>query len=434
MNYVIAPLPDGRRALVLGMAWQTILGDNLRKIAHKAARAGGAHWYVHPGERSHALGTLRLQRSGQKPKSGTKLYSGAAAFARAYANGAVAVEYELSDGQYWVAVAVDGVVQVESDRILPNAEAARQLIEAWREKWSNLVVYADAPEQTLTAIETKLDSSTELRRANLTLATLPPAVWIVLAAGAGWLAWDYGYGWYAEQERAKARAMQKAAPVDAVAEWRNTLTKWLTTTSVHGQPGLQSLLAEINRLPVRPGRWDLVEIDCSVANCLATYKRGELGTNESLRSALPSDWRISWSGLTGAVVAWEPTLHATNLATSVLPSLTALEEENATAWQQVLPAFSDVSIKEIGVVKIPAPMAQTVSGPQPIAFPTTGDMTLPTQYELTVNSPLRSLGLAPVPTSFMIDRLHIRYSAANQAAGLANSALTATLKGTIYAQ
>lgn len=434
MNYVIAPLADGRRALVLGMAWQTILGDNLRKIAHKAARAGGAHWYVHPGERTHALGTLRLQRSGQKPKSGTKLYSGAAAFARAYNNGAVAVEYELSDGQYWVAVAVDGVVQVESDRILPNAEAARQLIEAWREKWSNLVVYADAPEQTLTAIQSKLDGATELRRANLTLSTLPPAVWIALAAGAGWLAWDYGYGWYEAQERAKARAMQKAAPVDAVAEWRNVLTKWLTTTQVHGQVGLESLLAEVNALPVRPGRWDLVDVDCSAVNCLANYRRGELGTNESLRGALPPDWKIGWTGLTGAVVSWAPKLQTSNLATTALPSNTALLEDNATAWQRVLPAFSDVVIKEIGLVKISAPMAQTALGPQPIVFPKTSDMTLPTQYELTVNSPLRSLALAPVPTSFAVDRLHVRYSAANQAAGLTNSALAATLKGTIYAQ
>lgn len=452
-NYRLVPISGSGNQLVLGLTWQTLLGEDLAREALRAARRNQATHYTQSGARSPAVGLLKATGKESRAKTRTRLFSAAAAFAQAHAHGPHVVSCALADGAIWLAVAVDGVVQAGGDRILRSTAEAQTAIDEARARYGDIQLYSNETAGTLPFSLPQLAALTNeqcaLRRASFKLSMVSPAWWAGLGLLLAYLAWDTGASWWQERQLREQQRQQALHPeVDAAGLWKQALTTWAGSVRVDGNAGLAHILAVIGQVPVTPGRWQLVEVDCQPAtsSCTARYRRTRLADNNSLRAALPGDWKIEWLNLDTASArlpiprdgnpraAQAPTADAmTNaLALADLPTAAALNTSWIPHWQALRPALADFTLSPAAAVPVPAPNIKLPDGlEQPVALP--AGMTLPQARELVINAPLRSFHALSLPPASAITQLQARYTPGTSPA-LLTSPFMATLKGTIYVQ
>lgn len=468
-NYRLVPITGTQNQLVLGLAWQTLLGEDLAREALRTARRNQATHYTQSGARSPAVGLLKARGKESRAKTRARLFSAAAAFAQAHAHGPHVVSCALADGAIWLAVAVDGVVQAGGDRILRSAADAQTAIEEAKARYGDIQLYssevAGALPFSLPQLAALANEQCALRRASFKLSMISPAWWAALGLLLAYLAWDTGASWWQERQIREQQRQQALHPeVDAAGLWKQALTTWADSVRVDGDVGLARILAAIDQVPAAPGRWQLVEVDCQPAasSCTALYRRTRLADNRSLRAALPEGWKIEWLNLDNASArlpirsdgkpdgkpsntpgdkpndqqraASAPTVSGATrtLALADLPTASALNESWAPQWQALRPALADFTLSPATAVPVPAPNIKLPDGlEQPVALPP--GMKLPQARELVINAPLRSFHALPLPPASAITQLQVRYTPQVQPA-LLTSQFMATLKGTIYVQ
>ncbi|WP_159069682.1 hypothetical protein [Achromobacter xylosoxidans] len=456
-NYRLVPIAGTENQLVLGLAWQTLLGEDLAREALRTARRNQATHYTQSGARSPAVGLLKASGKESRAKTRSRLFSAAAAFALAHGHGPHVVSCALADGAIWLAVAVDGVVQAGGDRILRNAAEAQTAIDEAKARYGDIQLYsnevAGALPFSLPQLAALANEQCALRRASFKLSMISPAWWVALGLLLAYLAWDSGASWWQERQIREQQRQQALHPVvDAAGLWKQALTTWANSIRVDGNAGLAQILAAIARVPAAPGRWQLVEVDCQPAtlSCSALYRRTRLADNPSLRAALPRNWDIQWLNLDNASArlpipaderpseqqrgASAPTVKvmAKVLALADMPTANAVNELWAPQWQALRPALTDFTLSPAAAVPVPAPNIKLPDGlEQPVALPV--GMTLPQARELVINAPLRSFYALSLPPTSAITQLQVRYAPQVQPA-LLTSQFMATLKGTIYVQ
>lgn len=440
-RYQTIPIAGTHNALVVGMSWQAVLGQDLTAAAMKAAHQAGATHFTQAGPRSLVVGLLIAQGRDRRAKAKTRLYSAAAAFAQLYRHGTHIAFAELPQGGFWITVAVDGTVQTGGDRILPDADAANQALEGLLQRYRDAVLHGTdrpgaAPFQ-FNQLASQANTQSSLRRAAFRLSMISPMWWVVFGLILAYAAWDTVQTWWQEkqaQERQRLEAMRTA--VDAHALWKQALDSWARSTKADGEAGLNRLLNAVADVPVNPGRWQLAEASCQPAagSCSAEYVRGLLADNNSLRAALPVSWKVSFPTLGTAKASWpmDETRTIKPLALAAVPVAGDLDRIWIPSWQALSPALQDVKLDPPKAVPIRVPNIQLPNGlEQPVPLP--ADMTVPAMRSFTINAPLRSFYGLALPDSTALTQLQVRYQPDTQPK-LTASSFAATLEGVVYVQ
>jgi len=461
VRYLIEPIAGSQRALVFGVVWASVVGTNPEKQARQHARKAKAQFYTRARARSTVVGTLTL-RSGQdrqskkfslgmfdvakrRPRGGGRqsykkldLYSAAAAFARAYDRGAVAVHLPLRDGGFWVSAAIDGMVQIGADVIHDTAEAAAQHLAQLRQMHPSLQVLghdgADGKLQEGVFLD-NLTETVKLQRAAVTVSDLPLAFWLGVGVLASLLIWQGISQRDAARQQAWLEANRQMQAVDPVATWQDALHAWEQSQIMHGMSAVHAMLASIARMPVSPGRWELDVIDCQPALCQALYRRTRLADNPGLQTALPPEWAIQWIDMDRASVSvpthWQSRQRGDIAA---MPDAHAYVHDVLAHWQRVRPAMEDIRIGPKTAVNFPTPLAPDADGhPAPVPFPAQSGLVRPAAHEVTIHAPLRTMPTLAWPDQSQVLLLQVRRSRPMDV-DLRRSAFHAMLKGVIYVQ
>lgn len=440
-RYRTLPIAGSSNAFVMGMSWQTVLGQDLTVAAMKAARQAGATHFTQAGPRSPAVGMLAAEGRDRRAKAKARFYSAAAAFAQLHRHGTHIVCTPLPGGEVWIAVAVDGTVQAGGDRVLPDANAARQTLDALVERYQDRVIHGgdrpDALPFQLSQLAALANTQSSLRRASFRLSMISPVWWVTLAVGVAYFGWDTVQTWRFERQAIEQQRLEDMrTAVDAHAVWREALNQWAGETHVDGPTGLADLLAQLTRVPLDPGRWLLAEVACipSARSCSAKYTRTRLGDNNTLTAGLPSDWTVRFIDLDTASVIW--TLHSREIQRPValgeIPTAAEVERTWATRWQALSPALQDFKLDAPTPAPVRVPNVRLPSGlEQPVELPP--DMTVPSLMRFVINGPLRSLYALELPAATTLTQLQFRYQP-DALARITASRFTATLEGVVYVQ
>ncbi|MCF7767250.1 hypothetical protein [Achromobacter pulmonis] len=438
-RYHTLPIAGTQNALVVGMSWQTVLGQDLTAAAMKAAHQAGATHFTQAGPRSPAVGLLTAMGRDRRASAKTRLYSAAAAFAQLYRHGTQIVCTELPDGSFWVAVAINGTVQTGGDRILENAQAARKALDALIDRYRDAAIHgADHPGALpfqFSQLAALANAQSSLRRASFRLSMISPLWWVVLALILAYFVWDTFQTWWHEREALERQRLEQVrTAVDAHAPWRQALDQWAQSTRTDGQAGLAHLLDVITRVPVTPGRWVLKEVACTPATgtCAAEYARGKLADNNTLKAVLPPAWKVSFQSLETARVTWalSPASAVQPLLLADIPRSADLDRTWIPGWQGLSPALQDVKLDATKAAPVRVPNIRLPNGlEQPVELP--ADMAIPAMRTFTINAPLRSLYGLALPATSAITQLQVRYQPEAQAR-LTASRLDATLDGVLY--
>ncbi|MBJ7264161.1 MAG: hypothetical protein JHC61_10730 [Burkholderiaceae bacterium] len=441
LGYRTLSIAGTPNAWVLGMRWQTVLGQNLTAAAMKIAYQAGATHFTQADPRSTAVGFFTARGRDRRAQAKSRLYSAAAAFAQLHRHGTHIVWAELPEGNVWIAIVVDGTVQTGGDHVFTDAQAAHDALENLIERYRDAVVHgADRPGALpfqFSHLATLANTQSSLRCAAFRVSMISPIWWAVLGLVVAYFAWDMVQTWWHEKqviERQRLEDMRTA--VDAHALWQQALENWAQGIRTEGETGLTRLLDSLMQVPVNPGRWVLTEASCQPAagTCTARYMRTHLADNNTLKTALPQAWRVSFPTLDTAVVSWALP-HNTDDKPLVLGDIApaaALERTWIPRWQALSPALQDIKLDSAQSIAVHMPNIRLPNGlEQPVELP--AQMSIPVMRSFTINAPLRSLyGLALPPTT-TLTQLQVRYQPDAQAK-LAASRFAATLDGVLYVQ
>jgi len=430
MSYELQRLADGRRALVMGLSWQAMLGESLDKQARQIARRAKATHFCRGGPRSNVVGTVAIRKS--DPVRKLTLYAAAAAFARSQARavGVVAVRVALTEDQIWIAAALNGAVLVESDKVCSLAQSQEHL-EELRTRHPNLTLYGDGGDYSLDAnlLQANLGPDTQLRSARADFRQVPMPLRIAGALALAYMAWDHGTDWWQQHQRQQARSDRSAVQIDAQALWRDALGTWSRGILLHGPDGLRALFGVLDSLPINPGRWQLAQVRCQPQFCEATYRRHRLGSRDSLLYALPADVNVSWEGFDTAVVRYPLSLPLQPLSVDALAPISSVDEHVANQLQRSASLWESARLNPVQQVSLATPMASGPNGPMAVQRP--ADLNLPVYRTFSLTGPLRSILALALPPNIAFDEITVQLT--DGEARLSRSRLAATFEGTYYA-
>lgn len=441
LSYRLVAIPGTSNQLILGIRWQTILGEDLQKEALRTARKVKATHYVHSDARSQSVGLLIARGKERLARSRASLYSGASAFAQMHRHGTHIVALKLPDKSVWIAVTAAGVVQAGGDKIFADAEAAKRALNEALARYGEAQLHGDylvegAP-FSLQQLTAHTNQQSSLRRAGFSLAMVSPLWWTVLGLFLVYEVWDISMGLWDDRQARIAQEMLAAQPeIDPATLWKQAIGVWAKTTRTLGEPGLAPLLQQVEAVPTEPGRWKLIEVDCrpQARSCSAKYQRTRLADNRTLHAALPSTWKIDHPDLETANAAWPipGALASQTLVLADLPDAKAMRQAWEPSWQALRPALQDLSLSPPGQVPITVPNIKLSNGlEQPVVRPK--EIKLPATRALVINAPLRSLYGLALPRTTEVTQLQMRFMP-DTTPGLTTSAFVTTLKGTIYVE
>ncbi|MBU4611359.1 type 4b pilus protein PilO2 [Achromobacter sp. GG226] len=414
--------------LVLGLAWHTILGTDLRRAAWRRAREQRATHVVHAGGRSESVGTARL--AGGRGPLRRELHAAAQLFATQAGPGAHALVWPMEADRFWVVQARDTRVLAGGDMVT-DAPGARLAIAQFQQRFGGegrvcgtlegAGLAASAPAPTLDALAAGCGPGSLLQtrtRAWRSLALAP----MLLAVPA--------LAWQTQREEAPPAADALDAPMalapDPELVRRDALTAALAAVSGPTVAGIAAVWQAVGDLALRPAGWRLHAVRCRHRGdagwaCEADYARAEaLATAAGLTAhAAAGHWR--WQGLDQATLQFDVSAPGRSLALADLHVVGAGVIADADALQALRPAFAQVLVGE--AVAVPAP-----PGPDGLlAAP------LLRQRDIRLRGPLRSLPLidATLTERVVWHTLQVSFEPGARA-GRDASVVMADLQGTSY--
>ncbi|MGE8672146.1 MAG: hypothetical protein ACN6PB_03825 [Achromobacter kerstersii] len=440
LSYRLVAIPGTSNQLVLGIRWQTILGEDLQKEALRLARKVKATHFVHSDARSPSVGLLVAKGKERRAKTRASLFSAASAFAQMHRHGTHIVALNLPDKSVWIAVIVAGVVQAGGDTVFADAQAAQRALDEALSRYGEAQLHGDRTQSrpfSLQQLAAHTNQQSSLRRAGFSLAMVSPFWWTILGLFLVYEAWDISMGLWDDRQARIAQEMLAAQPeIDPATLWTKAITAWAKTARTLGEPGLTPLLQQVESVPTEPGRWKLIEVDCrpQARSCSAKYQRTRLADNRTLLAALPSTWKIDHPDLETANASWTipGALASQTLVLADLPDAKAMRQAWEPSWQALRPALQDLSLSPPGQVAITVPNIKLSNGlEQPVVRPK--EIKLPATRALVINAPLRSLYGLALPRTTEVTQLQMRFMP-DTSPGLTTSAFVTTLKGTIYVE
>lgn len=414
--------------LVLGLAWHTILGTDLRREALRRARSQRATHIVHAGGRSESVGTVRL--APRRGRMRREAHAAAQLFATQAGQGAHAAVWPLDTARVWVAQARDGRVLAGGD-LLTDAAGAQVAVAQFRQRFGlEAPVYAAsdavglqavAPAPSLEALAAGCGPASVLQagpRPWRALAVLP----LLMALPA--------LAWQAQRlevtpppdddvslpvETPDPQTVRTSALAAAVAA--------LTGPSVDG---LAAVWAAVGALPLRPAGWRLHAARCrhdaaTGWGCEADYARGQTRATAADLTAHGLPGTLHWQGMDQASARFTVPAETRTLTLAGLQATGPGLVADADTLQALRPAFAQVHVGP--AVAVPAP-PRADGQAQPALL---------RQREVRLRGPLRSLTLidASLTERVVWHTLHVSFEPGAQARPDA-SVVLADLQGVIY--
>lgn len=353
---LILPSPDG--ALVFGMDWLPLIGNSLERSAYRIAREHKATHLVLGNGGAAAVG-LAVIPAGLSPGRSV-LASAAQCLAGLFPSGTVALMLEISPGRFWVVAIHDGAVVTGTDRLYPEADAARAAIGDLTQAFPRLAVLgtqgvSQAP--SLSALETAHSERARLIRVRGGVDVLcSPAGWFLAVLTAVLLA-----AWLSRPAApARARAVAPVPDQEPAAAWRHALRVARQGHVVHGFSGTRLVLDSFYDLPAMVAGWRLVQASCvpdgSGWRCDAAYRRptGSKGSDAFL-DASPRAWRVSFPALEQARAAWHLDGSAIGLARHPSRSVSDDDRHLLGRLQALSPAFTRLELGQPVALKVAPP-------------------------------------------------------------------------------
>jgi len=438
-EFHIHNLTDPDKAIIFGLAWKPLLGDEIGKKSKKFAISAKASHFVGADMSSACVGIIRIPQS-QKTRLRKDVASAAALFARENKQGVslACVPLPHVEGEeplFWIIGSQDGVVISGTDKVYDQLEARGR--------------YAELQSRFKLHVE---DSGFSFDKPGLQWAgsrlqeCLTPLQALPLWAKVGFSLFiagtisHLGYGYwneYANQQKIQNRV---EFHVDAPKVWNEHLAKWAQQQPVDGPEGLKDLYQKVSDFPVRIGNWLLSDIDCTAGlpgwSCHLSFVKASGGTNETFARAIPASWSVGWDGLGKAIATVSLPSTKQSLSLPRVSSSKALGIGYFAQLQAVLPAFQQVKVSTEADIAIANPTVVDNQGKVLSVNYPLGDAQAPLRpkkQSLSFYGPLRSLSVLPVDPMTHFSRLQVQV---NQDvvtdASLGKSMLMATLQGDLY--
>lgn len=407
------------KALVFGMEWFPLLGEqHARQARALARRRRASHWVVAAGAAASA-GLMRNWRC----RKYASLYSAAAVFATLHPRGTVVGVLRLPQNRLWLVAAHEGAVLARTDQLHEDEAAVQDSLRLLREAHPGLVVHNDT-HMASDLFQALFHGGHE--GARLTYRSTPRGRGLLLTlAGLSVFVWQGWVWWQAQQDHA---AVQQVDPHEA---WATAIKNSALPHSVHGVVGLKTVLDGLQDLPAYLAGWQLKRAECRPSarhwHCSATYLRDTLGDNQSLIDAALPEWTLSFEPLEGALVSWEIPLIAVPLSQLNVQASKENEARLVSALQAISPAFSELRIDAAQALPFVLPRdGEQRLLPRPPGIPSYQTRSL------RIQAPLRSLSLLLPETQHMSwERIILELGEVDQPT-LRQSGLRVSLSGVLY--
>lgn len=454
-----------QNAIAFGVTWRAIASRNVSESdAIKAARAGGA---------THLIRSVTQFGFGRLPADAPRdatLYAAAKVAARLHGGDAI-YALKLFEGEYWLAV-IRGGQPSNIDRII-TATNDVELIEAVQSE-----LHTGIEDGTTYTVYTNLedpgfDEARGLDAADLLMALgsqddvlqpIPtkrrqiPVPVIVAIVGAA-LAACANKGWEIYQAKERQRLLLLNRVVDEPPEqaWARATKAWADQHRSADPQGLAAVRVSLGKVPLVWGGWNLQSGVCSAQDpaastgvagqagataktgtpdrrwsCVATYTRGQAGRlNREMQSDIPAGWTIQYRGLDTIIGSWTVAQSSQAFNFEGIRSIEHHLVETVSRLQRLQPAFSQVADLNFAPVEITPPRKADGTAVPPLA--STPVLRMAT---FSLKAPLRSVD-ALIDAGIDADWQQISVAVVsdqNTKAGLKSSALTADVKGQIYAK
>lgn len=439
-DYLIESIGNSSRFFVFGLNWSVVLGEDLDKEAYNLARKNRADFYLRGGSRANTVGLLKTNKENGHPVRGTELYSIAATFARSLPNSAFVVRFLTPKG-VWFMAANEGLVQEGTDKFYKSQEEVDALIAHYKKRFRSLIIYGDQPDdQAMPEIGDLLPyigQSSQLKRASVSLRSIPKWAWIAFAIGVGYVGYEKGTKKWDSYQREKRLAEQELLYVDPVEGWTKALNEWSDKTKVLGFSGIDQWGTGIGEIPTHIGRWRLNELNCTeVGACTGVYFRMPLGSLESFERYVPEKWDYMPNGLDVMTASFTIPLQLMSLSElgfDSLPKKLSSEKEKINLFQSILPIIKSVDMSESVKVPVNEPKQEQAGGGFTLVpFPSDSDLIHPYVSKFEVKMPLRGLLAINWASSYAIKGVDIKRVDGEM--GSKDGLLELTIQGEHYVQ
>lgn len=439
--YLFETIGSSNRYFVFGLNWFVVLGENLDKEAYKLARKQGADYYLRGGGRANTVGLLKTNKNGGYPDRGKELHSIAATFARTFANSIFVVRFKTPLG-YWIMVAHDGLVQEGTDCFYDTIEETDGIIQGFKKMWGEIPVYGDQPNDIdmpdLGDILPQTGQYTRLKRASVSLRSIPIWGWAIIALGAGYFAYDEGTTRWEAYQAQKRRDEQRWLQENPTQAWRQAILSWAKNTPVLGGTGIDQWGAAIASVPTHIGRWELAGFNCSsLGKCTGEYFRMPLGSLTSFEQFMPEGWEKHPKSLNVMAVNFSFPLELTNLldlGVDDLPKIQESKKVELNLLQGILPIVNKVDFSQAEKAKIKAPQQEQSNGSmRAVPFPSKDKgLVYPYVSTFEVSMPLRGLLALRWKDNYAITSIEVAQSKGNS--DKTKGLLQLKVKGEYYVQ
>jgi len=299
--------------VLFGMDWMALVGGAPIQLAKKHIRLYRASMHTPFDNQSTVLGIA----TEAPPVSGNVvIHSAAALFADAYRSETAACMIVLAKGECWMVAAHQGKVLVQTDRWFESLIQAGQAIAAIEQRFPDLKVDTHHLGDQMSMPAWACSPGTQAARLIRTKHTALKTKKIIVSLSLVSILTAY-LCIFQDPNEASAKDEDLNAGEKLQQNWQDILG----SRPVHGGQDIIHLISTWNQVPVLPGGWRLVRIDCqpeiSQWRCIAAFHRSNaLATAESLIQSLPAAWMPEFIPLDQASVTFTSEASLQKLDTS----------------------------------------------------------------------------------------------------------------------
>lgn len=448
------------KAIAFGVSWRAVASRSSgRADAVKIARSGGA---------THLISTLQQFGYGLVPSdvpAGTKVFAAARVAARQHGGDAI-YALKVYEGEYWFAV-VRGGQPSSIDRVIV-ADNDMELLEAVRGEIANgleddvtYTVFTNVEDHDigdrvrgLTAQDLLLSAMTEddvLQPLPKKTGQIPTPVIAVVGIAAVVGIGNKGWTMYQEKERQRLARLEMSAEEAPEVAWGRVTKAWADAHRQADPKGLAAVRVSLGELPTNWGGWDLVNASCNVSGasvpvagasaaasasqrwiCTAQFSRGPTGrVNREMKELVPAGWSIQYRGLDTIIANWSVTQSALPFRYEALRPIDFHMVETISRLQKLHPAFSQVGDLTFVPVEYTAPRKKDGT-----VMPMPPSVQQMRSASFSLKAPLRSVdALIDAGVDAEWQQINVYFKRADgEKVSITTSALTADIKGVIYAK
>lgn len=444
----------GKKALGFGLQWRSIATSDVRKAGIAIARVQSATHILFRGQQV-GFGSIDV-KAHPHLSSGASIYPAAQVAGRQYGGDALFV-VNVAPEEYWIALIRNGSptstdaflmktndtdVVVEAKRILESVSGERAVITIYTNlhghDFTGVVKTTSADEIFLAAVNDE-DCLGLIPKVQM---TLPMPVLVVLGLGSLFLVGQQAMKWWDAKNRVAMLAQNRVAQEDPEVTWARVIAEWEAGKARPNSMGLAVVRDSIGQLPLLWDGWLLTSANCTASKiippakvrawtCSAMYERrpGAI-LNREMVSNVPKNWSVAFLPLKGMRVGWSLEQTIEPLQRAEFKSTNFHMIETVSQFQAIALAFSQDIKLDFGPVSIEAPKA-----PDGTNLPPSADASALREANLSMQGPLRTINV-------LIDRnipadwtsLGVTFSSTNSVLSINSSAVTAEVKGVIYAK